>query len=321
MAILDVVLLVVAVAVMARGVVRGASQTSLELLVVVLAALAAFRLNGPVGAVVALWSGAESLPARFIAGGVLFIGTVVLGSYAAAALAHRFSGAMTPWSRALGAVFSLAWLTVLASVLLLTAVALPLDDSANGVLAHSKVVASLTDPGSPAYGFVTALDPDRVLEAMVNLDRVIGNGQVVIQSDDRVSLVPSTDIAADRAAGVAIFDLLNLARVDAGLKPLAWSEALAEVGDAHAREMYQEGFFSHSSPSTGTVADRVQAAGIPYLVIGENLALAPTVDNVHEGLLASPGHRANMLERRFRRVGIGVYHGPLGLMVVEVFQG
>ena len=156
---------------------------------------------------------------------------------------------------------------------------------------------------------------------MINLDGVGGPGRVVIDGSDRVGIPPSDDISADREAGLAIFDLLNLARVAEGLAPLAWSEGLAEIGDGHAFEMYTDGFFSHSSNSTGSVADRLRSAGIPFVVVGENLALAPTVDNVHEGLLASPSHAANMLEARFRRVGIGTYRGPLGLMVVQVFSG
>ena len=85
--------------------------------------------------------------------------------------------------------------------------------------------------------------------------------------------------------------------------------------------MYVEGFFSHTSPTTGRIGDRMAAAGIPYLVVGENLALAATARTVHEGLMDSPGHRANILGERFTRVGVGVIRGPYGLMVVQVFSG
>ena len=251
----------------------------------------------------------------------MFIAVVVLGTYVAGLVARRFETPLTVPVRLLGGLVSLGWLTGLASVILAVAVALPLDPSADRLLADSRVASGLTSSDSPAYRMVIAFDTDRVLEAMVNLDAVVGDGQMVIETDDRVDLPSSDDIAPDRAAGVEIFEFLNLARADAGLSLLAWSESLAGVGDGHAFEMYSEGYFSHTSSSTGSVADRMELAGIPYVIVGENLALAPTPEQVHEGLMASPGHRANILESRFRRVGVGVYRGPLGLMVVQVFSG
>ena len=53
---------------------------------------------------------------------------------------------------------------------------------------------------------------------------------------------------------------------------------------------------------------------------GENLALAPTTEFAHEGLMNSPGHRANILNGQFRRVGIGVLDGGIyGKMFVQEF--
>ena len=50
------------------------------------------------------------------------------------------------------------------------------------------------------------------------------------------------------------------------------------------------------------------------------MALAATARTVHDGLMESPGHRANILGTEFTRVGIGEIRGPLGLMVVQVFS-
>lgn len=321
MAILDLLLLVMAIGVGVRGLVRGVQRESLDLLVLMVAVVVAFRLHAPGARLITSWAGVGNLPARFMAGGILFIAIVVAGSYAATLMARRFESEPSLGGRLLGGAVSLTWLTLLLTTVLLVAFALPLSESATSLLASSRAATGLTDPASPSYRVVTAFDQDRVLEAMINLNGAIGHGRVVIEGTAQVGLPASEDIAGDRSAASGIFDLLNLARVDADLSPLAWSEALAEVGDAHAFDMYSKGYFSHESSDTGSVADRVQAAGIPYVLVGENLALAPTVENVHDGLLASPSHAANMLEPRFRRVGIGVYRGPLGLMVVQVFSG
>jgi len=151
----------------------------------------------------------------------------------------------------------------------------------------------------------------------------VGGRQVIVEGDAVVAL-PAADPAElrdDSGAATEVFDLLNRARVDSGVAPLAWSPALSEVAAGHAREMYLEGYFSHRSAATGSVGDRLEAAGVSYSLAGENLALAATATQVHDGLMGSLGHRENILRPEFRRVGVAVVEGPLGLMTVQVFTG
>ncbi len=62
-------------------------------------------------------------------------------------------------------------------------------------------------------------------------------------------------------------------------------------------------------------------ADVRFLTAGENLALAPTLTVAHNGLMNSPGHRANILRPQFGRVGIGIMDGGLrGLMVSQEFR-
>ena len=51
------------------------------------------------------------------------------------------------------------------------------------------------------------------------------------------------------------------------------------------------------------------------------LALSVTAEMAHEGLMASEGHRANILRDEFRNVGIGVVDTPNGLLIVQLFHG
>jgi uncharacterized protein YkwD len=84
--------------------------------------------------------------------------------------------------------------------------------------------------------------------------------------------------------------------------------------------MLAKGYFSHVSPQGKDALVRVQEAQISVLSVGENLANAPTVDVGHAGLMASPGHRRNIVSRDFNQVGIGVIDaGKHGKMIVEVF--
>ena len=67
--------------------------------------------------------------------------------------------------------------------------------------------------------------------------------------------------------------------------------------------------------------ERMREANVRFLAAGENLALAPTLQIAHTGLMNSPGHRANILQRDFGRVGIGIMDGGVhGLMVTQDFR-
>lgn len=110
----------------------------------------------------------------------------------------------------------------------------------------------------------------------------------------------------DPAAEEKMLALVNEERRKAGLKPLQMDEKLRQVAREHSREMFNIGYFAHQSPVTGSPFDRMKRANIPFGVAGENLAYAPNVQIAHEGLMNSPGHRANILRGEFGRVGIGV---------------
>ena len=88
----------------------------------------------------------------------------------------------------------------------------------------------------------------------------------------------------------------------------------------HSLEMFQLDYFSHNSPTSGSPFDRMHAAGIPFGVAGENLAYAPNVDIAHQGLMNSPGHRANILRPEFGHIGIGVIRSQVqGSMFTQDF--
>ena len=132
--------------------------------------------------------------------------------------------------------------------------------------------------------------------------------------EDPATLAISVD---DEAAMLA---LVNEERSAAGLSVLVPDAELSAVARLHGIEMFKEGYFSHQSPTTGSPFDRLDAHGIHYLMAGENLALAPHVEQAHDGLMNSPGHRANILEPGYRRVGIGAVESELhGTMYVQMF--
>jgi len=307
-----------------RGWLRGFVRELMDLIGLIVGLALAFRLSGPAGAFVRNWAGTSDVVSRLIGGFAIFLAVGIVASIGAHFLQRLFSlPGLALSNRLFGAVLALTWALFLAVLILSLLAVLPLPPSAADQLDNSRVATYLTDPDALPQTVFQSIAGDRVLEALLNMQELVGGKEVILQKGETLELPAAAedDLRTDDKAAAEIFDLLNRSRVEEGLDPLAWSAALAGVGQAYAEEMYVGGFFSHESPVTGNVVDRVKKAGIPYRVLGENLALASTAKTVHDGLMASPAHRENILRPEFTRVGIGVVAGPLGLMVVEVFQG
>ena len=117
-----------------------------------------------------------------------------------------------------------------------------------------------------------------------------------------------------------MLELLNRERMANGLQPLVMDDAIRQVARANSVNMFQQGYFAHVDPNGVSPFDRLRNGGISFRTAGENLALAPTVDVAHDGLMNSPGHRANILNPSFHRVGIGVADGGMhGKMFTQNF--
>jgi uncharacterized protein YkwD len=142
------------------------------------------------------------------------------------------------------------------------------------------------------------------------------------ESNERVTL--PYQVAASRARPeleARMLDLVNSERVAVGLRPLAADSELTEVARQHSADMFARGYFAHSTPEGEDPFARMRQAHVTFLTAGENLALAPSLQIAHTGLMNSPGHRANILQPAFGRVGIGIMDGGIhGLMVTQDFR-
>jgi uncharacterized protein YkwD len=103
---------------------------------------------------------------------------------------------------------------------------------------------------------------------------------------------------------------VNELRRKAGAPPLELDPVLQKAAQAHAQDMLARGYFAHKSPSGTTVRERSRKAGYDWRTIGENIAEGQkSVDEVLTTWMGSPGHRKNILEPRFKDLGIGLVTG------------
>ncbi|MDQ0326553.1 uncharacterized protein YkwD [Rhodopseudomonas julia] len=126
--------------------------------------------------------------------------------------------------------------------------------------------------------------------------------------------------------------LVNEARAEASLPPLTLSETLNQAAQAHARDMLERNYYSHTTPEGRTVMDRYQAAGgNPGRLVAENIAKcsgcavpadAAAVADLHEGWMQSPKHRANILRKGLTEYGFGLAENADGRRyAVQNFAG
>lgn len=107
-----------------------------------------------------------------------------------------------------------------------------------------------------------------------------------------------------------VVTLVNKERANAGLKPLTVHAKLTTVALDKAKDMSDNNYFSHTSPTHGSPFDMMKAYGISYGYAGENIAKGQrTPQEVMNSWMNSQGHRENILSPNFTKIGVGYYNG------------
>jgi uncharacterized protein YkwD/uncharacterized membrane protein required for colicin V production len=314
----DLLIPLVVAAYIYRGVRRGFIISAMELAAFGVSLLIAIGLCRPVGRLLQGLLGAAEGPSSAIA--LLLVWGV---SQAALLLAASRLGKRLPagllesrWNAAAGSLPAAIEAVILIALVLTLLVVLPLPAVPKSAIISSALGRPLVEG---TYRFETAL-AER-LGGPVG----VGLGFVTVEPESTQRLALRLDpsrLRTDASEEREMFRRVNAERAQRGLPPLEFDAGLTRLARAYARRMFSGGFFGHVAPDGSAPAERMIRAGIPFVVMGENLALAGTVSIAHRGLMQSPGHRANILSSDFRRVGIGaVDSGVLGTMFVQEFAG
>jgi uncharacterized protein YkwD len=294
-----------------QGFLAGAAQ--LAALVASLA-IAFIGYQIPVRWLTAQGLDAWAMPLAFL--GIFVLARAILGMLFRAALsavparvhAHGSNRALGVFP---GAVQGLVNASIVAALLLV----LPLADTFSRTAQSSALAERMA---RPVMWVEARLMPIFAPAVQATLGRLI----VRRGSDETVAL--PFRVAQPRARPdleARMLELVNAERVAAGLGPLRADPELVEVARLHSADMFARGYFSHITPEGRGPFDRMRAKNVRFLAAGENLALARSLQLAHDGLMDSPGHRANILRPAFGRLGVGVLDGGVrGLMVTQNFR-
>lgn len=109
-----------------------------------------------------------------------------------------------------------------------------------------------------------------------------------------------------------VVQLVNQEREKAGLQPLSISQSAEAAALIRAKEI--EDSFSHTRPNGSSFYTALKEQGVSYRSSGENIAWGQkTPEQVMQGWMNSPGHRANILNANFTAIGVGYYRSPAGV--------
>jgi uncharacterized protein YkwD len=314
---IDLLLAVIVLLGVLNGWRKGFVWGVLDLLVLAASLLAAFVCYGWLAGQLERYtslSATWSLPVAFLA--VWAVVQLILGTLASAlAAALPAAGHAHVINRLAGLAPGLVQGAVNAVLVALILLALP---GPPGLIAAARESVASSYLARPAQRLVDLLAP--VFQGAVTQTLAptpaSPNARHSVKLGYTVANAP-----AQPALEQQMLELVNQERAREGLAPLRADPELTEVARAHSRDMLARGYFSHGSPEGKDAFGRMRDAGVAYLAAGENLAHAPTLAQAHQGLMKSPGHRANILRPAFGRVGIGIVDaGRHGLMATQNFR-
>jgi uncharacterized protein YkwD len=218
-------------------------------------------------------------------------------------------------NRAIGVVPGAASGLIHAAVIAMLLLALPVSDRLTDWAQRSTFAERLSAPIERVEEQLRPIFDPAVQRTMQGLT-------VAPESQEFVKLPFSVQDAKPRPdLEAAMLALVNAERGKAGLRLLVADPEALHTARAHSQDMFARSYFSHVTPEGRSPFDRMRSAGLRFRVAGENLALARTLPMAHQGLMKSPGHRANILKPEFGRLAIGIVDGGRnGLMVTQTFR-
>lgn len=134
----------------------------------------------------------------------------------------------------------------------------------------------------------------------------------------------TSDVYASEITPAKILELTNRSRIQEELPALSVSTELSKAAEAKAHDMFLYDYFAHTSPKGIDPWYWIKKSGYEYEYAGENLAMDfLSAEAVHQALINSATHRANILNSHYKEIGIaavsGEFENRTTTIVVEMF--
>ena len=125
-----------------------------------------------------------------------------------------------------------------------------------------------------------------------------------------------------KATASYILEKINAERIANGLPALSLDSLLTATAQTKAKDMVENNYFSHTSPTYGSPFEMMQNAGVTYISAGENIAGNSSIDDAITSFLSSEEHSKNILSNSYNYIGIGIEKSnTYGYVIVLMFIG
>lgn len=306
-----------------EGIRRGFIEQTFELLGFFLTLSLAFSAYQPFGKVVSDYTGLEELVAGpvafFIAWFIFQMLYSLMLHFAYPQIPSKLRLAIT--NRLSGILPAFAKGFIIVAIILTMILLLPVPSKLKASIEESALGSQFVNTTATVEQYLSKIAGGDIKQTLTFLT-VPPRTEEVIAPDERVDLkFQTTDVKVDTLSEQKMLELINQERAKNGVRLLVWDPTVAQIARDHSRDMFARGYFSHENLDGLSPFDRLQRAGLTFKIAGENIAYAATVDLAHNGLMRSAGHRRNILDESFGRVGIGVIDGGVyGKMFTQNFR-
>ena len=287
-----------------------------------LAIFSSFRYSSDVGSYISSWLNSGRQLSELFAGVVIFTAIITIASLIQNIILS-IKGKNDVGSKLLGSALSLLLSNLILTFVFTIVALMNTTTVVEDYLESSELVSFYTDAdGSPQQALEVIIGND-LLKVVSRIKNLTGKSSVVVDEFGCLEIpkVSKSQLAARSAESNEMFDIVNIERINENVDPIEFSQRLSDIATAYAFLMYEEGFWCHKNPINGQqVGDRLSEVGLPYKTVAENLAISSTLVSGHESLMSSETHRNTILDGEFKRVGVGIVSGPLGLIIVQIFQ-
>jgi len=182
---------------------------------------------------------------------------------------------------------------------------------------------------SSSFGKIAVADPVRINNGLENifgdvLSTTISKFDFLTVGEGKDETIylgyTISDVKVDEKDEADMLLLINKERESRNLLPLVEDEKAKLTARKHGIDMFQKGYFSHINLENQSPSDRMKQGEVEFSFSGENLALSKDLLSAHDGLMNSAGHKKNILQLLYHRVGIGVIDGgAYGKIFVQNF--
>lgn len=128
--------------------------------------------------------------------------------------------------------------------------------------------------------------------------------------------LPSSSLSSDEHN---LIKQVNQERIKNGRQALQIDYGLVSLAKQKSHDMAVNNYFSHVSPTLGTVYTMLDKAGISYSRAGENIARTGSVSRAHPLFMNSDGHRANILHSGYTHIGVGIVKQGTSYHITQIF--